>query len=133
MKTDIEFESPATIKAFQEERLGATLSYLAANSPYYSRLFREKGIDIACIRHLEDLSGIPFTEKKDLQLHNWDFLCCPKEKIVDYVTTSGTLGEPVSFACTEKDLQRLAYHEKKSFACAGLHPGSILQLMTTID
>ena len=133
MKNDIEFESPATIKAFQEERLGAALSYLAANSPYYRQLFRENGIDVARIRHLEDLAGLPFTEKKNLQLHNWDFLCCPKEKIVDYVTTSGTLGEPVTFACTDKDLQRLAYNEKKSFACAGLGPGNILQLMTTID
>ena len=133
MKNDIEFESPATIKAFQEERLGTALSYLAANSPYYRQLFRENGIDVARIRHLEDLAGLPFTEKKNLQLHNWDFLCCPKEKIVDYVTTSGTLGEPVTFACTDKDLQRLAYNEKKSFACAGLGPGNILQLMTTID
>ena len=133
MKNDIEFESPATIKAFQEERLGTALSYLAANSPYYRQLFRENGIDVARIRHLEDLADLPFTEKKDLQLRNWDFLCCPKEKIVDYVTTSGTLGEPVTFACTDKDLQRLAYNEKKSFACAGLGPGNILQLMTTID
>jgi phenylacetate-CoA ligase len=43
------------------------------------------------------------------------------------------LGDPVTFGCTEKDLQRLAYNEKKSFECAGLHPGNILQLMTTID
>ena len=74
-----------------------------------------------------------FPEKKDLQLYNEDFLCCPKEKIIDYITTSGTLGEPVTFGCTEKDLQRLAYNEKKSFSCAGLRPGNILQLMTTID
>ena len=133
MKTDIEFENPEVIKAFQEQRLQEALACLAGTSPYYQKMFRDGGIDIGKIRHLEDLSSLPFTEKKDLQLHNWDFLCCPREKIVDYVTTSGTLGEPVSFACSEKDLQRLAYNEKKSFACAGLGPGSILQLMTTID
>ena len=133
MKTDIEFESPAVIKAFQEQRLQEALAYLQAKSPYYQRSFRENGVDVQSIRYLEDLTRLPFTEKKDLQLHNWDFLCCPREKIVDYVTTSGTLGEPVSFACSEKDLQRLAFNEKKSFACAGLGPGNILQLMTTID
>lgn len=79
------------------------------------------------------MQQIPFTEKKDLQLHNKDFLCVPREKIVDYITTSGTLGEPVTFACSEKDLQRLAYNEKISFLCAGLRPGNILQLMTTLD
>lgn len=133
MKTDIEFQSPEVIKAFQEERLREALAYLQTHSPYYRQLFRESAVDPAGIAHIEDLTAIPFTEKKDLQLRNWDFLCCPREKVVDYVTTSGTLGEPVTFACTEKDLQRLAYNEKKSFACAGLGPGSVLQLMTTID
>ena len=39
----------------------------------------------------------------------------------------------MTFCCTEKDLQRLAYNEKKSFECAGLKPGNILQLMVTLD
>lgn len=130
---DIEFQSPQEQKLLQEELLKKALAYLAENSAYYKRVFRENNIDIARIQTLEDLTQLPFTEKRDLQLYNDDFLCVPKEKIVDYVTTSGTLGDPVTFGCTEKDLQRLAYNEKKSFACAGLHPGNILQLMTTID
>ena len=130
---DIEFQKPEEIKAFQEEKLHTALQYLADHSPYYQRMFRSYGIDIRKIQHLEDLVKIPFTEKKDLQLFNDDFLCCPKEKVIDYITTSGTLGDPVTFGCTELDLQRLAYNEKKSFECAGLHPGNIVQLMTTMD
>ncbi|MCQ2146670.1 MAG: AMP-binding protein, partial [Bacteroidales bacterium] len=75
----------------------------------------------------------PFTEKKDLQLFNDDFLFCDKSDIIDYVTTSGTLGDPVTFGCTEKDLQRLAFNEKKSFECAGVKKGDVVQLMTTLD
>lgn len=130
---DIEFQPAEVIKQFQETKLVEAVEYLAANSPYYRKMFEENGIDPASIRHIEDLTSVPFTEKKDLQLYNWDFLCCDRSRIVDYVTTSGTLGEPVTFACTEKDLQRLAFNEKKSFECAGLRPGNILQLMTTID
>ena len=130
---DIEYCSPEEIKVFQEELLRKHLEYLAEHSAYYKRMFASYGIDISKIRTIEDLVKIPFTEKKDLQLYNDDFLCCPKEDIVDYVTTSGTLGDPVTFGCTEKDLQRLAYNEKKSFACAGLKHGDIVQLMTTID
>lgn len=130
---DIEFALPEEIKAFQEGKLSVALRYLRDHSPYYQRMFAERGIDISSIRHLEDLTLLPFTAKKDLQLYNWDFLCCPRSKVVDYVTTSGTLGEPVTFACTEQDLQRLALNEKKSFSCAGLKPGDTLQLMTTID
>lgn len=130
---DIEFESKDTIKAFQEKKLCEALSYLKAYSPYYRRLFAEKCIDVNAIQYLEDLTKIPFTEKKDLQKYNFDFLSCPREKVVDYVTTSGTLGEPVTFTCTDKDLQRLAYNERKSFECAGVKSGDIVQLMVTID
>jgi len=130
---DIEFESIDTIKAFQDEKLRKAVLYLKEHSPYYQRLFDKCHININNIRQIEDLVNIPFTEKKDLQLFNEDCLCVPKEKVIDYITTSGTLGEPVTFGCTEVDLQRLAYNEKTSFSCAGLHPGNILQLMTTID
>ena len=130
---DIEYKSPEEIKVFQEGLLKKHLEYLAGHSAYYKRMFSSYGIDISKIRTIEDLVKIPFTEKKDLQLYNDDFLCCPKADIVDYVTTSGTLGDPVTFGCTEKDLQRLAYNEKKSFACAGVKHGDIVQLMTTID
>ena len=130
---DIEFESVERIRAYQEELLRKQVAYLAAHSPYYQRLFTEQGIDPASIRTIEDLQRVPFTEKADLQKHNADFLCVPKENIIDFITTSGTLGEPVLFGCTEADLQRLAYNEHKSFACAGLKKGDILQLMTTMD
>ncbi|MBO7589076.1 MAG: AMP-binding protein [Bacteroidaceae bacterium] len=130
---DIEFELPERIKAFQEGLLRKHLDYLHDNSPYYRRLFDSYGINIGRIQYIEDLTRIPFTEKKDLQLYNDDFCCVPRRKIIDYITTSGTLGDPVLFGCTEKDLQRLAYNEKKSFTCAGLTDESVLQLMTTLD
>lgn len=96
-------------------------------------MFRSHHIDINEIRTIQDLQLLPFTEKKDLQLYNNDFLCVPQYKIIDYITTSGTLGDPVTFGCTDRDLDRLAYNEKKSFECAGVRPGNIVQLMTTID
>lgn len=130
---DIEFQPIETIKRFQDERLVEALDYLNTRSPFYQRLFKENKINISNIKTVKDLQNIPFTEKKDLQMCNYDFLCIPKEKIVDYITTSGTLGDPVTFACSEHDLQRLAYNEMISFRCAGLRPGNILQLMTTID
>lgn len=130
---DIEFAPVEEISRFQDEKLIEAIAYLKANSPYYRRMFSESGIDPDSIRCVADLTRLPFTEKKDLQLYNNDFLCVPRSKIIDYITTSGTLGDPVTFGCTEKDLQRLAYNEKKSFECAGLRPGNILQLMTTMD
>lgn len=130
---DIEFESVETIKAYQENLLHKQLHYLQEHSPFYRRMFADNGIAIENIRTFEDLASLPFTEKKDLQLHNADFLCVAREQIIDYITTSGTLGNPVTFGCSEKDLERLAYNEYKSFACAGLDRHSVMQLMTTLD
>jgi phenylacetate-CoA ligase len=131
--TAIEYLPKAEIKRFQEEKMREALHYLQARSPFYRRMFRKEGIAISGIRCLEDLRRIPFTEKKDLQVYNDDFLCVPREQVIDYITTSGTLGDPVTFAMTDKDLNRLAYNEKLSFLCAGVRRGDIVQLMTTID
>ena len=130
---DIEFESIERIRTYQEELLHKQIMYLADHSPYYQRMFRDNHIDPATILTINDLQRLPFTEKKDLQLYNNDFLCVDRTEIIDYITTSGTLGDPVLFGCTEHDLQRLAYNEDKSFSCAGIKKGDILQLMTTLD
>ncbi|MDE6448732.1 MAG: phenylacetate--CoA ligase family protein, partial [Muribaculaceae bacterium] len=130
---DIEFESAETIARYQDYRLVEALGYISKHSPYYRRIFKEHGINPESITQTGQLQQLPFTTKADLQLYNEDFLCVPRERVVDYVTTSGTSGDPVTFCCTESDLQRLAYNEKKSFETAGLKPGNIVQLMTTID
>jgi len=133
MYPEIEYSSREEIKHFQEEKLKVALRYLQENSPFYKRMFLQNNIDVRQINSLEDLQKIPFTEKADLQRYNDDFLCVPKEKIIDFITTSGTLGDPVAFAMTDKDLDRLAYNEKISFLCTGAKPTDIVQLMTTID
>lgn len=130
---EIERKDAATIRQFQEKKLADTLQYLSAQSPYYKKFFRKHHIDISKIKTLEDLRNIPVTTKDDLQKKNDEFLCVAPDKVIDYVTTSGTLGDPVTFAMTEHDLQRLAYNEAISFVCAGGGPGDVYQLMTTID
>ena len=68
-----------------------------------------------------------------MQSRNQDFVCVPPSEIVDYPTTSGTLGDPVTFAETESDLEHLAYNEFLSFSTAGCTRDDIIQLMVTID
>jgi len=129
----IEFESLEMIKGFQDDKLKTALRYLDSYSPFYKRLFTKEKIDIDEIKTMADLAQIPLTEKQDLQLFNADFLCVPPEKIVDYITTSGTLGDPVTFAMSNNDLDRLAYNEAISFLSMGAKPSDKFQLMTTID
>jgi phenylacetate-CoA ligase len=133
MLPEIETKSLNEIKTVQEKLLQEQLAYISKNSKYYQRVFEQNKINVAEIKTLEDLQKIPITTKDDLQNYNDDFICVPKNKIIDYVTTSGTLGDPVTFAMTEKDLERLAYNEAISFACAGGSENEVYQLMTTID
>ncbi|OAE91935.1 phenylacetate--CoA ligase [Flavobacterium psychrophilum] len=129
----IEIATTDEIKSFQEQKLLELLAYINQNSPYYKRLFAKTAIDISKIKTLEDLQLLPVTSKEDLQKYNDDFLCVPVAKIIDYATTSGTLGEPVTFGLTDNDLERLAYNEAISFDCAGIKEGDVVQMMTTID
>ena len=130
---EIETKPAPEIRKYQDQRLREALAYLNSHSPRYRALFSSLNADPRDIRSLDDLPLLPVTTKEELQALNEEFLCVPRSKIIDYITTSGTLGDPVTFAMTDRDLDRLAYNEAISFTCAGGGPADIYQLMTTID
>ncbi|MDR3134104.1 MAG: AMP-binding protein [Prevotellaceae bacterium] len=133
MNNDIQYRPAEEIAKYQQAKLQEALAYLQARSPFYREMFEREHIDIAKIKTVEGLRRLPTTTKADLQRRNKDFLCVPQEAIIDIVTTSGTLGQPVFFGLTENDLRRLAYNERLSFETAGLTRADVMQLMTTID
>ena len=121
------------IRIMQEKKLQELLAYLNHHSPFYKELFTKSGFNIAGIKSVEDLHVIPTTNKEDLQQRNEDFLCVPRNKIIDYSSTSGTLGSPVNIALTENDLTRLTFNEYNSFICADGSSEDTYQLMLTLD
>jgi phenylacetate-CoA ligase len=127
------YQTVDIIKSKQEAKLRELLIFLNNHSPFYRELFNTNGIDVADIKTLEDLARIPVSAKEDLQKRNDDFLCVGKDRIIEYTSTSGTLGSPVTIALTENDLKRLAYNEYTSFVCADGSPSDIYQLMLTLD
>jgi phenylacetate-CoA ligase len=131
--TPLEYKPLSEIYSIQERLLRKQLDYIGKNSKYYSNVFKKEKIDTSKIKTLKDLTVLPPTTKDDLQKYNSDFICVGKEKIIDYVTTSGTLGEPVIFALTNKDLDRLAYNEALSLSCADCSEKDIFQITTTLD
>lgn len=121
------------LQLIQEEKLRELLVYLQACSTFYKDLFIKHAINIDDIKTIGDLQKIPVTTKENLQQRNGDFLCVSKNKIIEYSSTSGTLGSPVTIALTENDLERLAYNEYASFICANGSAADIYQLMLTLD
>lgn len=122
-----------TVRQIQEAALQKQLQYLLEHSPYYKRMFVAQGIDVRSILTLEDLNKLPVTTKDQLQQYNNDFICVERKQIADYVTTSGTLGKPVAFVLTAKDLDRLAYNEAVSLTYANGSAEDVYQLMVTMD
>lgn len=130
---EIELRSPEEISRFQLGKVKESLRYLSLHSPFYKRLFATHKVEVSGISSWQDFAKVPFTTKDDLQQHNFDFLCVDKSKVVEYTSTSGTMGKPVTIALTEKDLQRLAYNESISFSCADGSSDDLYQLMLTLD
>lgn len=133
LNSSVMYQSVDEIKHFQEQKLREVLLYVTQHSPFYKQLYQEKQVDLSAIQTLEDIALLPLITKDDLQKNNDDFFCVDKTQIIDYATTSGTLGDPVTFGLTDKDLDRLAFNEATSFTIAGVQKGDTVQLMTTID
>jgi phenylacetate-CoA ligase len=127
------FKSREQIKLMQEKKLQEAVSYLNEHSPFYKELFTQARFNVKGIKTIEDLHVLPVTTKESLQQHNDAFLCVPRNKIIEYSSTSGTLGSPVTIALTENDLERLTYNEYSSFVSAGGSANDIYQLMLTMD
>lgn len=129
----IEQANSAQIRNFQFEKIRKLLGYANLHSPFYQRLFKTYNVIVDNIFDWQSFNKIPTTSKDDMQDRNWDFLCVPHDRIIEYTSTSGTLGKPVTIPLTEGDLQRLGYNESISFQCADGSSADRYQLMLTLD
>nr|MDO8079375.1 AMP-binding protein [Candidatus Freyarchaeota archaeon] len=67
-KNDVDcpaFKSQKEIKEIQNKNLRAQLELCQQFSPYYSKMFKEKNIDISKIKTTDDLEKLPLTNKMD--------------------------------------------------------------------
>jgi len=102
-----------------------TLNYVVNHSPFYKKHF--DGYDI------NNFESLPFTTKQDISTNNEAFCCVEKSSIAEYVTTSGTSGDPITIYLTKNDLDRLAENEKTSLTLMDGSDRDLYQLLTTID
>ena len=96
------------------------------NAPFYRESLRG-------INGPPALSEVPLLDKTTLSERNLDFLCVPRERIAELVTTSGTTGEPLLWMLTDADVRRLARNEKLSFDCVGLTARDTVLVAVAMD
>ena len=125
--------SMADIEAAQQDAWQKAVRYAAEHSPFYRAHLARAGIAPGHPVSRAEITRIP-TVDKDVLCRNTDqFLCVPREQIVDIVTTSGSTGEPLVWQLTESDLDRLAYNEELSFGCAGFTAADTVLLAVALD
>jgi phenylacetate-CoA ligase len=101
------------------------LAYLEASSAFYRE--RLSGVRER-VRAPADLRHLPFTTKDELregQRSDPPFgphLCAPRERLVRVHVTSGTTGEPVAVAFTQRDHEANSAVGGEAFRIAGLRP-----------
>ncbi|MHC1585039.1 MAG: phenylacetate--CoA ligase family protein [Candidatus Syntropharchaeia archaeon] len=127
------------IEELQNRKLRAFIrNQLYPHSPYYRRLFREKGIDPYEIRTKEDLRKIPFTTKEDIAPTR-ENPKKPEEFILKgegeeykpiYVTfTTGRTAAPTPIFYTRYDIEKLRENTRRRWNLMEAGDSPLLSLM----
>lgn len=124
---EIETMKRSDLEKLQVERLRKTVE-IAMNSPFYGKIFKEKGISPESIKSLDDLKRFPFTTKEDLR-NNYPFglASVSKEKIVRLHSSSGTTGNPTVIVHTQEDLNQWANQVARCMYMVGLRNTDVFQ------
>ena len=123
----IETMSRAEIEKLQLERLKSTIQQ-AVKSPFYSKLYAEKGIDANTITSIDDIRKLPFTTKQDMRdNYPFGFLACDQSEVVRLHSSSGTTGNPTVICHTKHDIETWANRVARSFYMVGLRNTDVIQ------
>jgi phenylacetate-CoA ligase len=126
------YKSQDEIRAVQNEKLRHQMTLLEKYSPYYGKLFKEKGIVAADVQSVDDLEKIPLLYKKDYMAEPLNFRLAipagepvqPHERILwgVHYTTGTTSGVPTPFFSMTHDyfgnLMQLARMDEVGTICA---------------
>ncbi len=98
-------------------------------SKFYSRRYKEWGLEPGDIKTPQDIRKIPFTDKTDLRdAYPLGIQAAPDEQIVRIHSSSGTTGQPVIIPYTQKDVNDWAIMMKRCYEFAGLSEKDRIQI-----
>lgn len=125
---EIETMSRKKLQELQLQRLKKTIN-IAANAPYYKKVFQEHGITPESIQSLDDIRKLPFTTKADMRA-NYPFGLVAgnmKEDGVRIHSSSGTTGTPTVIVHSQHDLDSWANLVARCLYCVGIRNTDVFQ------
>ena len=126
-KKNIEREEIKKYKLFKMQEM---LEYVSQNSPFYSKLYKESGVNTSHINDFNDLENIPLTEQEQLAKHQYHFLCVSRKNIAREFTSSGTTNLLKRVAYTQDELLEIVDSVISGLKMAGMNSDNdTLQIM----
>ena len=90
--------SKTQIETYQLDKLKEQVSIAYAKCPAYKQLYDDAGINVSLLQTLDDFKVLPFIDKTFINNNVEDLLLVDKNSAnVDYITTGGTSGVPLTF------------------------------------
>jgi len=126
----IEYIEREELERLQFLRLRKILERVYENSPFYRKMFRERGLKPSKFKSLKDISQIPFTTRQDLRDNfPYGLLAVPLEKVIRLHTSTGTTGKPKAILFTQKDIDQAAELIARSMRMTGAESKDVFQNM----
>jgi phenylacetate-CoA ligase len=116
------------LRSLQLQRLRAITKHAYANQALFRERLDARGVSPDDIKSLDDIRKLPFTQKTDLRdTYPYGLFAVPMNEVVRLHASSGTTGKPIVVAYTAEDIDVWKEAMVRTFACAGLHSGDIIQ------
>ena len=124
-----DYVNPAVLKALQLERLQKIVKHTYDNVEVFRTRMQEKGLTPDCVKSLDDLSKLPFTNKTDLRdYYPFGLFATPMSEVVRLHASSGTTGKPIVVGYTKNDIELWADVMKRAFQSCGLTRNDVIQV-----
>lgn len=126
---EIETMPRPDLEKLQMSRLKKALE-AAASTPYYKKLYQEKGIDVSRITSFDHMQELPFTTKNDLRMsYPTGMVAVPLSETVRMHASSGTTGKSTVIFYTRRDIDQWAEQVARAIYSTGARKNDVLQNM----
>lgn len=117
---DVEKADRTEMESLQLARLQKAVSNVFENVLFYQEKFDELGITPKDIKHLSDVTKLPFTKKQDLrEQYPFGLFAVPMEKVTRIHGSSGTSGKPTIVGYTKNDIENWSVIVARAIVTAG--------------
>lgn len=117
------------LRQLQSERLVKLVKYTYDNVKFYRERMDEAGVKPEDIKSIDDISKLPFMQKKDLRdYYPTDTFAAPMKDIVRFHASSGTTGKPIVAGYTQHDLDCWAEGVARCLTAYGVTKEDVVQV-----